>query len=967
MQKSNNVVLNTTNIQTLVSPAGKDDLLIRALYLNQYRMTMMSLFRLYEQLLAEAPDLVKRTKFAQAIETLSTLPIALQKQVIEYSSLSFWMEVAWDLVNRRSHILFPEMHISFHLQDFWRFVLAAALKDGHQDLACTLRTSSRGLIALPATGTYLQLETQEPYTCFEIQLSGTQLQIWRENHLPVAFTICTLPSIGTGLELNAIDDDVRLPGRTQANYEELMPDTTLRWQESLTQGWDWIVRASPLLAQEVALGLKIIVPVSSPSVDTHLSASYHEAPGLITMSWTGNQAVLTEAIVHEYHHQKLHALMCIDPLLLGPVNVPVYYSPWRNDPRPLRGLLHAAFTFQAILEFYNQLLLAGVLEQTESLSQRTYKCSCQVAIALDTLNQHTHFSILGYALLESLKTNLTRQQTIMPTMSEEGKQSVDALLTSHRNEWERQYGSLARNLPHSTSVPSAVLSSGASVPEKQKQLEQQVLQSLQLPPEFSLTALGDLEGQHDPVLDCIQLAKREQRLDAVAVLVKEATPNGSLFLKLASAHVAYISDEYERAVQLYKACLRDQPTNILFWQYYAFTLRHLRQWDASRLILQNLQRLTDPESFSDGQSTASGDVVEDRLAWLRQIDPSVADVLPEVSPLLADVSALPKQDHPFKQFFPGKKLQRFFEFAPTGGQLPSFLAVMHKLKPAMDLWIAPHGWAAFQSLVKELGLVYYVDTYFDPYSQQLEHFSPTSFTTTRAALSKTFEEHSQAHVFLSYDLEHLYPAVSSGWYPLVIDGYLVSKHMPDHAKFGKALGYPLCCQRFFLERNDWYCDNTFYAAYCNTHTAPQKFSNGFLRHTLFSLAPYIPCSMDCQATMHYARTLHALMASEFPEYAREVELHLSSPILCLSELRVYRFTGKMINNGTVVYSDVERVYESFYTDNLYQLLLQGDRCVVEQNIIRIFRNGQQIATHLARADQHGPEMPFLVHWNYKPS
>lgn len=631
-----------------------------------------------------------------------------------------------------------------------------------------------------------------------------------------------------------------------------------------------------------------------------MSASYHEAPGLITMSWTTDQAVLTEAIVHEYHHQKLHALMCVDPLLLGPVHIPVYYSPWRNDPRPLRGLLHAAFTFQAILEFYNQLLLANVLEQTESVSQRIYKCSRQVAIALDSLSQHTHFSTLGYALFESLKTNLTRQQTLMPIVSEEGKQSVDALLTSHRNEWERQYGSLARNLPLSTSTPSAALSPGPAVPEQQKQLEQRVLQALQLPPEFSLTALGDPESQHDPVIDCVRLEQREQRLDAVAVLVQEIAPSGSLFLKLTGAHVAYIADGYERAEQLYKACLHHQPTNTLFWQYYAFTLRHLRQWAASRFILQNLQRLVDPHVFSDGQSATSDDVVEDRLALLRQIDPSAAEVLPEASPFPTNVSALPRQDYPFKHFFSGKKLQRFFEFAPTGGQFPSSLAVLHKLKPTMDLWIPPHGWAAFQSLVEELGLVYHVDTYFDPYSPQLDHFSPDSFTTTRAALSRTFGEHTQAHVFLSYDLEHLYPAVSSGWYPLVIDSHLVSKHMPDHNKFGEALGYPACCQRFFLERNDWHSDNTFYAAYHNTHMVPQKFSNGSLRHTLFSLVPYIPCSMGCQATIHYASTLHALMASEFPAYAQEVELHLSSPILCLSELRVYRFIGTLMEEAGIL-------------------------------------------------------------------
>ena len=45
---------------------------------------------------------------------------------------------------------------------------------------------------------------------------------------------------------------------------------------------------------------------------------------------------------------------------------------------------------------------------------------------------------------------------------------------------------------------------------------------------------------------------------------------------------------------------------------------------------------------------------------------------------------------------------------------------------------------------------------------------------------------------------------------------------------------------------------------------------------------------------------------------------------------------------------------------IYQMLKQGNRCAIDDNMLRISRNGKLTSVYVARADHHGPEFPFLI-------
>jgi len=67
---------------------------------------------------------------------------------------------------------------------------------------------------------------------------------------------------------------------------------------------------------------------------------------------------MVEALVHEFSHNKLNALLDLDDVLENAF-VPLYPSPVRPDPRPLLGVLLAVHAFVPVARLYEKMQQAG--------------------------------------------------------------------------------------------------------------------------------------------------------------------------------------------------------------------------------------------------------------------------------------------------------------------------------------------------------------------------------------------------------------------------------------------------------------------------------------------------------------------------------------------------------------------------------------------------------------------------------
>jgi HEXXH motif-containing protein len=140
-------------------------------------------------------------------------------------------------------------------------------------------------------------------------------------------------------------DRYTLPMSTGLPLEKLW-----RWRQRLQSAWELLVRHHRWAADPMAEGISAIVPLT-PHAETDLvSATTPAAFGAIATSWPPDAVTLAETLVHEFQHVKLGALLDLVPLV-KPGGEKVY-APWRQDPRPVGGLLQGVYAHLGIVRFW---------------------------------------------------------------------------------------------------------------------------------------------------------------------------------------------------------------------------------------------------------------------------------------------------------------------------------------------------------------------------------------------------------------------------------------------------------------------------------------------------------------------------------------------------------------------------------------------------------------------------------------
>ncbi|HEX6850474.1 MAG TPA: HEXXH motif-containing putative peptide modification protein [Candidatus Polarisedimenticolaceae bacterium] len=100
-----------------------------------------------------------------------------------------------------------------------------------------------------------------------------------------------------------------------------------------------------------------VVPVAEWAT---VSYSSPRKPGIVYIHVDSSPLVrVAEDLVHETSHVRLHEIEAVHPLLAAKAlaeDGPRFYSPWRREWRPLRGLLHACTTFTVGARFFERML-----------------------------------------------------------------------------------------------------------------------------------------------------------------------------------------------------------------------------------------------------------------------------------------------------------------------------------------------------------------------------------------------------------------------------------------------------------------------------------------------------------------------------------------------------------------------------------------------------------------------------------
>ncbi len=200
-----------------------------------------------------------------------------------------------------------------------------------------------GLVHLPALGSWLVDKTAD---CVRIDIHGGGYELAaRGTLLPVR----TLTAGTKAVVLDDLDPHRDCYGWPTASR---LDDSQLQaWQRAFGAAWSLIERDYPAYAPALSAGLTAIVPLAPAERGRHVSAAARHAFGAVAIALPDDAAVLALLMLHEYQHVKLGAVLDLLDLS-DPADTGLYYAPWRDDPRPLEGLLQGAYAHVAVADYW---------------------------------------------------------------------------------------------------------------------------------------------------------------------------------------------------------------------------------------------------------------------------------------------------------------------------------------------------------------------------------------------------------------------------------------------------------------------------------------------------------------------------------------------------------------------------------------------------------------------------------------
>ncbi|UOZ07548.1 HEXXH motif domain-containing protein [Amycolatopsis sp. WQ 127309] len=182
----------------------------------------------------------------------------------------------------------------------------------------------------------------------------------------------------------------------------LSPEDLGLWRNMLGRAWELITRLVPGYADALPAGLDTIVP--DPPFPFRLpSASSGEAFGSAVICRPEDPATLAAALVHEFQHIRLGGLLQIAALHSSD-RAERLYAPWRDDPRPLGGVIHGIYAFFAVTEFYRA--LSGNQPDDELAAFEFAHWRHQVGNTLADIREDAELTDAGHRFLDHLADRL---------------------------------------------------------------------------------------------------------------------------------------------------------------------------------------------------------------------------------------------------------------------------------------------------------------------------------------------------------------------------------------------------------------------------------------------------------------------------------------------------------------------------------------------------------------------------------
>lgn len=215
-----------------------------------------------------------------------------------------------------------------------------------------------------------------------------------------------------------------------------------KWVASLTEALKLIERHEPS-RQLVRAFASYIAPLGTRSSTQNISFSVRKFPNVIFKNDELSHHLFAETLVHECDHQFYYALEELYPLWSTDTarTEAYFYSPWRDDPRPLDGILRGLSAFTRVCEFYASILPDLDKDATETMGQLLVTRLTQCRIGLEALLAQDAFTEVGWTYLREMGSVLTSNHARVALFANYSRWHRRALecTEAHQVAWQGRY------------------------------------------------------------------------------------------------------------------------------------------------------------------------------------------------------------------------------------------------------------------------------------------------------------------------------------------------------------------------------------------------------------------------------------------------------------------------------------------------------------------------------------------------
>jgi HEXXH motif-containing protein len=256
----------------------------------------------------------------------------------------------------------------------------------------------------------------------EVLLDGAPPSTWR-----------AMPRLHTkhgDTELTVLLDDVDPYWRTLRHplSPRLTDSAVARWQHLLSDaGVVLAVRHGEWL-DTVAGVTRCLVPIE-PSGAGGMSASSADAPGAVALTEPPNGARMSATLIHETQHSRLNLLHDLLPLFRS-TGGELYYSPWRDDPRPPGGVMHGVYAFLGVAAFWATERIDG----SPSVRLEYARHLRQLRLGHQVLAGMPELSAAGVGFVDELGRAIERLPSVAAADADIDRIAAD-LVTEHLAGW----------------------------------------------------------------------------------------------------------------------------------------------------------------------------------------------------------------------------------------------------------------------------------------------------------------------------------------------------------------------------------------------------------------------------------------------------------------------------------------------------------------------------------------------------